>query len=228
MRYARLLSALDRAGLSPERAARELGVSGMTLRRWRDKPRNEQLPEIYRLAIAPLLRRLVGEGILHPEDPDVVAAFVSAEDPFQKTLRDFGITNEALRSPGESRDVVAKGLARIGENEHRQDQVRNSGRMLAHFKAMGEEWRGRIDDLMLALRSHEIAILDKFVAFGALFYLITPFDQIPDYIPVIGLSDDFIVLGIAVLYYHRRFPHLFRGRARKQDKGDGLSQSKRI
>lgn len=218
MHYGQALDLLDKAGLSPERAARELGVSGMTLRRWRDKPRNEALPEIYRSAMEPLLHRLVGEGILHPEDPDAAAAFVRPQEPFQKTLQELGITLKALRSPSQSRGIVARGLAHIGENENRQEQVRSSGKMLTRLKAMGEEWRIRINDLTLAVRSKEITALDKLVAFGALFYLICPFDLIPDYIPVIGYADDFIVLGIAVLYYHRRFPHLFPNRARRQAK----------
>ncbi len=175
----------------------------------------------------PLLRRLVGEGVLHPEDSDVAAAFVRPEDPFQKTLKEQGITLTALGSPAKSRGIVAKGLACIGENEHRQEQVRSSGRMLARLKAMGEEWRSRIEDLTLALRSDEVTALDKLVAFGALFYLICPFDLIPDAIPVVGVAHDFIILGIAVLYYRRRFPHLFPDQARKQERGvydvrDGL------
>ena len=218
MNYGQAHDVFDKAGLSPESAARELGVSGMTLRRWRDKPRGEELPEMYRAAMEPLLRRLVSEGILHPEDQDVAAAFVRPEDPFLKTLKDSGITLEALNTPGKSQGIVAKGLAHIGENEQRQQQVRSSGKMLARLKGMGKEWSSRIGDLTLVMRSDEITALDKLVAVGALFYLICPFDLIPDAIPVIGYADDFIVLGIAVLYYRRRFPHLFPNRTPKQDK----------
>jgi uncharacterized membrane protein YkvA (DUF1232 family) len=218
MHYGQALDVLDKSRLSPESAARELGVSGMTLRRWRGKPRGEALPEIYRSAMEPLLRRLIGEGILHPEDSDAAAVFTRPNDPFQATLQEVGITLKALASPGKSREIVTKGLAYIGENEHRQDQVRSSGRMLARFKAMGDEWRSRIDDLVLAMRSKEITALDKLVAFGAVFYLICPFDLIPDAIPIVGYADDFIILGIAALYYRRRFPRLFHGRAPKQEK----------
>jgi uncharacterized membrane protein YkvA (DUF1232 family) len=218
MHYGQVFDVLDRANLSPEKAAQELGISGMSLRRWRSKPRDEELPEIYRSALEPLLRRLVGEGILHPEDPDVAAALVGPVDPFQKALKDQGITLKALGAPGKSRGIVTKGLASIGENENRQDQVRSSGKMLERLKSMGVEWRHRIEDLTLALRSKEITALDKLVAFGALFYLICPFDLIPDAIPVIGYADDFIILGIAVLYYRRRFPHLFPDRSRKLEK----------
>jgi uncharacterized membrane protein YkvA (DUF1232 family)/transposase-like protein len=218
MNYGQVHDVLDKSRLSPESAARELGVSGMTLRRWRSKTRNEELPELYRSAMEPLLRRLIGDGILHPEDSDAAAAFVGPEDPFQKTLKDQGITLKALGVPGKSQGIVTKGLASIGGNERRQDQVRSSGKMLARLKTMGGEWRARIEDLTLALRSEEITALDKLVAFGALFYLICPFDLIPDAIPVIGYADDFIILGIAVLYYRKRFPHLFPDRSRKPEK----------
>ena len=219
MNYGQVLDVFDKAKLSPERAAQELGVSGMTLRRWRSKPRDEALPEIYRLAIEPLMRRLIGDGRLHPEDSCVSAAFVHPEEPFQKTLKESGITLEALASPDKSRGIVAKGLAHIGESEQRQQQVKSSGKMLERLKGMGAEWGSRIGDLSLVMRSDEITMLDKLVAFGALFYLICPFDLIPDAIPVIGYTDDFIVLGIAVLYYRKRFPHLFRDRAQKKEKG---------
>jgi uncharacterized membrane protein YkvA (DUF1232 family) len=218
MNIGQALDVIDKAELSPESAAAELGVSGMTLRRWRDKPRGEELPEMYRAAMEPLLRRLIGEGILHPEDHNVAAAFVQPPDPFLTTLKDSGITLEALNSPGKSKGIVAKGLAQIGGNEQRQQQVKSSGKMLERLKGMGAEWGSRIGDLTLVMRSDEITTLDKLVAFGALFYLICPFDLIPDAIPVIGYADDFIVLGIAVLYYRKRFPHLFHGRQKKDGK----------
>jgi uncharacterized membrane protein YkvA (DUF1232 family) len=74
---------------------------------------------------------------------------------------------------------------------------------------MGKDWAERISSLMKVLESNELHTFDKLVAYGALFYLIFPFDLIPDYIPVFGYMDDFIVLGFAVAYYIKRFPHLF-------------------
>jgi uncharacterized membrane protein YkvA (DUF1232 family) len=214
MRYRQLLHLLDKVEISPEAAAAELGVSGMTLRRWRSKPADEELPEIYRRAFEPMLKRLIGAGRIHPEDPDAAAALAGPDDHFQKSLAGFGITHEILRKDAKDSGKVASGLARIGEDPHRQSQVLDSGRMLKRFQAMSAEWKSRIADLTLVLKSDEVTRLDKLVAFGALFYLITPFDLIPDAIPVFGLVDDFIILGIAVLYYRRRFPHLF-GKAKK-------------
>ena len=212
MRYRQVLAVLDKAGISPEKAAGELGVSGMTLRRWRAKGADEELPEMYRRAFEPLLRRLIGEGRVHPEDPDAASAFATMDDPFQKTLLGLGITHEILRDGDKDSGTVTMGLARIGEDPNRQGQVKRSAKMLERFKAMGAEWKSRIGDLSLVLKSEEVTAFDKLVAFGALFYLITPFDLIPDAIPVFGLVDDFIILGIAVLYYRARFPHLFKDR----------------
>jgi len=209
MRYKQLLDILDKVELSPEKAAEELGVSGMTLRRWRAKPADAELPEMYRRSFEPVLRRLIGEGKIHPEDPDVAAAFATMDDPFQKTLLGLGITHKILEQGDKEQGTVVMGLARIGQDENRQEQVRKSGKMMERFRAMSAEWKSRIDDLALALKSDQLTALDKLVAFGALFYLITPFDLIPDAIPVFGLVDDFIILGIAALYYRTRFPHLF-------------------
>jgi len=79
---------------------------------------------------------------------------------------------------------------------------------------LGSEWKYRIKTLLSVTKSKEITRLDKFAAYGALFYLLAPLDLIPDHIPVFGLMDDFFILGIVSLYYANRFPHLF---AKKKD-----------
>ena len=214
-----MLDVLDKTGLSPEKAAAELGVSGMTLRRWRGKPAGEELPEIYRRASQPLLTRLIGEGKLSFQDANVAAALAPADDGFVKTLREAGITHEALAAPEKFGDAVAKGLAVIGRDQNRQKQVAASGKLISHVRAMGAKWRGVIDDMKLALKSDEITALDKLVAVGALFYLIMPFDLIPDAIPVFGYMDDFIVLTIAALYLRKRYPRLFPKRAAVKKSG---------
>jgi len=220
MRIRQLLDVLDKIGLSPEKAAAELGVSGMTVRRWREKPESEELPEIYRRACRPLLERLIGEGRLSHEDPDVAAALAPSDDGFLKVLREVGITHEALAAPDKHGETVAKGLAAIGRDENRQRQVAESGKLIARVRAMGQKWKDVIDDMKLALKSDEITALDKLVAVGALFYLIMPFDLIPDAIPVFGYMDDFIVLTIAALYLRKRYPRLFpkRGAVKKDGK----------
>lgn len=58
--------------------------------------------------------------------------------------------------------------------------------------------------MLEVIRSKDLTLADKLVAYGALFYLITPMDFIPDAIPVVGYLDDFAVLGLALAYYAHR------------------------
>ena len=48
--------------------------------------------------------------------------------------------------------------------------------------------------LFYTLQSKEVPVKDKAIIVGALGYLISPLDVIPDAIPISGLTDDFAVL----------------------------------
>ena len=48
--------------------------------------------------------------------------------------------------------------------------------------------------LYYTLKSDKVAIKDKAIILGALGYLISPLDVVPDAIPIAGLSDDLAVL----------------------------------
>ena len=48
--------------------------------------------------------------------------------------------------------------------------------------------------LFYTLQSKDVSVKDKAVIVGALGYLISPFDVLPDAIPIVGLSDDLTVL----------------------------------
>jgi uncharacterized membrane protein YkvA (DUF1232 family) len=48
--------------------------------------------------------------------------------------------------------------------------------------------------LFYTLQSDKISMKDKAVIIGALGYLISPLDVMPDAIPIVGLSDDLAVL----------------------------------
>ncbi|TXK76086.1 YkvA family protein [Paenibacillus sp. N3.4] len=53
--------------------------------------------------------------------------------------------------------------------------------------------------LFYALDSPKTPLKAKVQIYGALGYLILPFDVIPDFLPIIGYVDDFSVLGLALV-----------------------------
>lgn len=52
--------------------------------------------------------------------------------------------------------------------------------------------------LFFTMQEPQVPVWAKTVVISALGYFICPFDAIPDYIPVIGYSDDLVVLGAAL------------------------------
>lgn len=48
--------------------------------------------------------------------------------------------------------------------------------------------------LFYTLQSDKISVKDKAIIIGALGYLVSPFDVVPDAIPIVGLGDDLTVL----------------------------------
>jgi uncharacterized membrane protein YkvA (DUF1232 family) len=87
--------------------------------------------------------------------------------------------------------------------------VRHGGKLLARFRRLGREWAARINTLRRVVSARDLTRVEKLAAYGALFYLLTVFDLIPDTIPVFGLLDDFSILGIVAAYYVQKFPHRF-------------------
>ena len=68
--------------------------------------------------------------------------------------------------------------------------------------------------LYYALNSNNLSLKDRATIYFALGYLILPVDLIPDWIPVIGLSDDFGTL----MYAYKRIKENITDDIRKQAK----------
>src|SRR5258708_4220393 len=99
MRYGQLFALLTQAKLSPEQAAKRLGVSNMSLRRW--KGRAGAVPEKYARAFAPALEAMAAEGLL---DASALAAVLPGrgEEDFKSTLLRLGFPEDILSSdPGD-------------------------------------------------------------------------------------------------------------------------------
>ncbi len=193
-------------GYSPEELGEAIGVSGMTLRRWLKKPKQTPVPRVYIPAIRDACYRLIAEGRLDPGLPVVRTLLSEApSSEYQAALQNLGLQHGFELDRTGSRDQILAGLFQIGSQPEKQSDVEQNSEKVLSFKKLGDEWSGRIATLWKVIRSKKLGSPDKLVAYGALFYLLTPIDFIPDQIPFFGLLDDFAVLGIAVAYYTSRF-----------------------
>jgi uncharacterized membrane protein YkvA (DUF1232 family) len=194
------------AGLSPEHFGERLGIAGMTLRRWRKSPPDGDLPKKYETALIDAMSQLVAEGKLNPDSPSVKAILKERTNlSISSALKNLGLTFEDLKSSSARPDAMEDVLSRIGMDSERQRQVDRSGKAYAYFQKLGRSWQTRIKVLRWVVTSTELSLTDKLVAYGALFYLISPVQLLPNYIPVVGLLDDYAVIVMAVTYYMRRF-----------------------
>ncbi len=211
MKIQKLVNILRPTGLSPEDLAPRLGVSSMTYRRWLRAPAGRELPPKYESTIREGIHRLIAENLLDTKS-DAVAEFLrqSSASFFDAALRglDMEIPAEFLALASNHEDQVTLGLSQIGANSAKQKEVNESVKKIRGFESFGAEWKKRVKTLLLVIQSRKLGLVDKLVAYGALFYLITPFDLIPDSIPVVGYIDDFAILGFAVAFYLHKFPKL--------------------
>lgn len=189
-------------GLSPEQLASSFGVSNMTLRRWGKEPAQKEIPSSSVRSVIEGVYQLISEGRLNSKSP--VVQEVIAQSPsqsFQAALDDLGIAAQDLKTESSYKDKAAIALFQIGSRmEHRQDVESNHKRLL-WFKKMGQEWLGGVTELLNVTKSKHLSHIEKMVAYGALFYLISPMDLIPDALPFAGVTDDYSFLMIATAYY---------------------------
>jgi len=60
--------------------------------------------------------------------------------------------------------------------------------------------------LLRALRDPRTPAAPRLIAIGIALYIVSPFDLIPDYVPLIGLLDDLIVAVIGIIAILRLIP----------------------
>jgi len=211
MNYSQLMTVLDATGMSPEQLAPILGVGSMTVRRWQKQSPKKKVPIAYERTVVEGIYQLVLDGKLSSNAEAVQTILLeNTSISFQAIIKDLGVSADIFGAgDGSHQDKMAIALSQIGVNEKHKTEVDESSELLSRFKKLGSEWQERISSLLTVIKSKKLSALDKWVAYGALFYLITPFDLIPDHIPVIGLLDDFGILGFAVTYYLKKYPELF-------------------
>ncbi len=205
MTNSQLLILMKETGYSPEELGKQIGLSGMTLRRWMKKGGEISIPAVYVPAIRETCLRLISEGRLDPTSEAIQSLLASAlpSGDYAAAIQNLGLDADFGQDRTISGDRILTGLVQIGAQSKKQADVeKNSGKVFS-FKEMGKDWSERISALWAIIHSDTVSLPEKFIAYGALFYLLTPIDFIPDTVPFLGLMDDFAVLGLAAAYYAR-------------------------
>ena len=83
------------------------------------------------------------------------------------------------------------------EVEKRSNQYDESGfwdKCSKYGKKIGEESLGKVLNLYYATESDNCSTKDKTIIYGALAYLVSPIDLIPDLTPFVGYTDDIAII----------------------------------
>jgi uncharacterized membrane protein YkvA (DUF1232 family) len=209
MKYSQLNKIIAQTGLSPERLHEAFGVSNMTIRRWASVPGDQKLTVSQERTVIEGIYRLIADGILR-SDSEIVQNILKAStsNSFEAVLKDMGVVAGEDPTKQSYKDRISMMLFQIGSNQEHRQVVDGETKRLGVLQKMGEDWKVYISSLIKVIKTSEISFIDKLVAYGALFYLISPADLIPDSIPVVGYIDDYGFLALAVAYYIAKFPSI--------------------
>ncbi len=91
----------------------------------------------------------------------------------------------------------------LGQYENAYDEKGLFSKMGSSFKKIGLELMYEAAQLYYVLQKDEVPGTVKATIMGALGYLISPLDFIPDFIPVLGYTDDAAAIAYALWSAHQ-------------------------
>lgn len=97
------------------------------------------------------------------------------------------------------------------------------GPLTARLRARARKLKRRITALLLAVSDPATPWYAKLCGVLVVAYAVSPFDLIPDFIPVLGLLDDLVLLPLGVLLTLRLIPRqVFLSALRRAAKGERM------
>lgn len=96
------------------------------------------------------------------------------------------------------------------------------------LKQISGNFRDECFTLFWALRDRRINIAVKIVIFLFLCYLVSPIDIIPDYIPVLGLVDDFLIIFLGFMLINLLIPAPVLADIRVRAKASGAKLPRKL
>lgn len=74
------------------------------------------------------------------------------------------------------------------------------------WKAKADSLRKELNVLYLSMRDHRVPKFTKVLTALTIAYALSPIDLIPDFIPILGLLDDLIILPVAISLLLKSIP----------------------
>ena len=200
MRISHVMELMKETGLSPEDLGERIGVSGMTIRRWARRSPDEVLSSLYADATRWAIYGLVVDGRISSRSQSANWAFATTDAMAQKAR----LVACGFPSSGESgtwdEGEILRALERLGENSENQETVNSKRETIESYRSLGSGWQESIGVTVAAITKTGIPQRARAIAYGALCYLLFPFDLIPDSLAIVGLVDDFSMLSMATAY----------------------------
>lgn len=90
------------------------------------------------------------------------------------------------------------------------------GKCKDYAKSIGEEGLEKALQLYYVLDSEKCTAADKVTIYGALAYLVSPIDVIPDLVPVLGYTDDIALIAVALVTVSNAIDDVVRVKAKEK------------
>lgn len=90
---------------------------------------------------------------------------------------------------------------------------------MMNLKARTNQLKIDIPAVFIALKHRETSVLAKILAGVTIIYALSPIDLIPDFIPILGLLDDIIILPLLITITIKLIPHELFEQYRQEAKG---------
>ena len=91
-------------------------------------------------------------------------------------------------------------------------------RLIKKLKEKARQLRSEAQVLMLAYADRRTPLKAKVLIWVTVGYLLSPIDLIPDFIPILGLLDDLIIVPVLITFSLRQIPSIVLVEAREKVK----------
>lgn len=99
-------------------------------------------------------------------------------------------------------------------------------RVISKLKEKAKQLKSETQVLMLAYRDQRTPLIAKILIWITVAYLLSPIDLIPDFIPILGLLDDLIIVPLLITLSIRQIPNIVLIEAREKVKANSPNLKK--